>query len=126
MTITPLERTIDLPRMVAYAGATWDWHRLHYDLEFIERMKVPAPVVDGQIFGALLAEMLLDHFGPRAFIRSLSIQFKAMVFAGATVTCEGTVTGRDDDEVTCELVVRDGERVAVTGAATVRVDDEGA
>ena len=29
MTELSLERTIELADMVAYAGATWDWHRLH-------------------------------------------------------------------------------------------------
>lgn len=121
--IEPLERTLDLPRMVAYAGATWDWHRLHYDSEFIARMKVPAPVVDGQMLGALLAEMLLEHFGARAFIRRLSITYKAMVFAGETVRCEGTVTAHEGDEVLADLVVHAGDKIAATGHAAVRVDD---
>lgn len=124
MTIEPLERTIDLPRMIAYAGATWDWHRLHYDPAFVERMGVKAPVVDGQIFGALLAEMLLDHFGPRAFITSLSVRYRAMVFAGEAIRCEGTVSQHTDDGVTVGLTVSAGDKIAATGRATVRVPME--
>ena len=33
--IPPLERTIGLTDMVAYAGATWDWHKLHYDQAYV-------------------------------------------------------------------------------------------
>ena len=46
-----LERTIELPDMISYAGATWDWHRLHYDPQYLAEKQLPAPVVDGQAFG---------------------------------------------------------------------------
>ena len=49
----PLERTMHLADMVAYAGATWDWHRLHYDSAWLGERGSTAPVVDGQMFGAL-------------------------------------------------------------------------
>jgi acyl dehydratase len=33
--VTTLERKLDLMRMIAYAGATWDWARLHYDPAYV-------------------------------------------------------------------------------------------
>jgi acyl dehydratase len=87
-----IERRLDLVRMIAYAGATWDWARLHYDPAYVAERKLPAPVIDGQMLGALQAEMLLDWLGPRAFIRRLSFRLRAMVFAGETVRCDGEVT----------------------------------
>ena len=99
--ITPLERTIELADMIAYAGATWDWHRLHYDRDFLASNGLPAPVVDGQVFGALLVAALQDYFGPDAAVRRLSFRFKNLVFAGETVRVHGEVTG-----------------VSVTGTAT--------
>ncbi len=95
--VPPLERTIELPDMVAYAGATWDWHRLHYDHDYLASKQVPAPVVDGQVFGALLAEQLLDWLGPRAVLLTLHFRFKALVFAGETVRCLATVTAIEAD-----------------------------
>ena len=53
-----------LADMVAYAGSTWDWHRLHYDSAWLDAKGIPAPVVDGQMFGALIAQQLQDWFGP--------------------------------------------------------------
>ena len=41
-----LERTIELADMVAYAGATWDWHRLHYDSAWLASRGLDRPVVD--------------------------------------------------------------------------------
>ncbi|MEO6821103.1 MAG: MaoC/PaaZ C-terminal domain-containing protein [Candidatus Nanopelagicales bacterium] len=89
--VPALDRTITLPDMVAYAGATWDWHRLHYDPAYLAQKKLPAPVVDGQLFGALLAEQLQDWLGPAAVLRRLHFRFKNLVFAGETVRCTATV-----------------------------------
>jgi acyl dehydratase len=115
-----LERTIELPDMVAYAGATWDWHRLHYDTAWLAERGLDRPVVDGQLFGALLAEMVLDWAGPDATLTALSFRFKNLVFAGETVRCTGTVTAEDGDLVSLECrveVVGENARVAVAPAS---------
>jgi len=98
-----LERTVTLVDMIAYAGATWDFYRLHYDPEFVAAAGVPGPVVDGQLFGALFAELLQDAFGPRCFVHELSFTFRNLMFAGETVRCEGTVASVSDDRVTVDL-----------------------
>lgn len=132
-TLPPLERTIDLVSMVAYAGATWDWHRMHYDRDFVAAKGFDAPVVDGQVFGALMVEALQDGLGPRARVRTLDFRFRSMVHAEETVRV--TATRVDDSDaggaLTFDLVVEvtgigDSEqasdpRVAVTGSATVEV-----
>jgi len=119
--IPPLERALTQVRMVAYGGATWDWHRLHYEPEYAAARDIAGPIVDGQMFGALLAEALLDWLGPRAFIRRMSFRLRAMVFAGETVRCEGEVTSiaaeRDCDVVQVAQRVRVGERIAVEPAS---------
>jgi acyl dehydratase len=120
MTDLVLERTIELPDMVAYAGATWDWHRLHYDGEWLAERGLDRPVVDGQLFGALLAEMVLDWAGVGATLTALSFRFKSLVFAGETVRCTGTVTAEDGDTVSIDCrveVVGDNARVAVAPAS---------
>lgn len=120
MTELSLERTIELPDMVAYAGATWDWHRLHYDTAWLAERGLDRPVIDGQLFGALLAEMVLDWAGPGAELTALSFRFKGFVFAGETVRCTGRVTSVEDGVTSLECrvdVVGDGARVAVAPAA---------
>ena len=120
MTEMSLERTIELPDMVAYAGATWDWHRLHYDSAWLAERGLERPVVDGQLFGALLAEMVLVWAGPGAELTALSFRFKGFVFAGETVRCTGRVTSVEDGLTTLECrvdVVGDDARVAVAPAA---------
>ena len=119
--IPPLERVLTQVRMAAYGGATWDWHRLHYEPEYAAARNLAGPVVDGQMFGALLAEVLIDWLGPRAFIRRMSFRLRAMVVAGETVRCEGEVTSiaseKDCDVVLVVQRVRVGERIAVEPAS---------
>ncbi|WP_344458544.1 MaoC/PaaZ C-terminal domain-containing protein, partial [Actinocorallia aurantiaca] len=107
--VPALERRIGLSDMVAYAGATWDWYRLHYDPEFVKAARVPGPVVDGQVFGALLVEQIQDWLGPRCFVRKLDFTFKALVFAEETVRCEGSVVEVGEDYLVLE------QRVVVVG-----------
>ncbi|WP_372727754.1 MaoC/PaaZ C-terminal domain-containing protein [Nocardioides sp.] len=115
-----LERTMHLADMVAYAGATWDWHRLHYDSAWLEARGIPAPVVDGQMFGALIAQQLQDWCGPDARIERLRFRFKNLVYAGETVSCAATVTAVEDGVATVECridVLGDNARVAVAPAS---------
>src|ERR1700758_2012694 len=115
--IPPLERALTQVRLVAYGAATWDWHRLHYEPQYAAAHNIAGPIVDGQMFGALLAEAILDWLGPRAFIRRMSFRLRAMVFAGETVRCEGEVTSiaaeQDCDVVRVAQRVRVRERIAV-------------
>jgi acyl dehydratase len=78
--------------LVAYGGATWDWHRLHYDDGFAKEMGLPAPVIDGQIYGALFAKQAIAWLGPKAFIRRLDFRMRSMAFAGDTLRIEGQVS----------------------------------
>lgn len=119
------ERTVDLTRMVRYAAATWDWHRLHYDGDHASALGFPGPVVDGQMFGAFLAEQVLDCFGPHTVVLSISFRFRAMVFAGETVAVTGRVvsihaepTGK---RVTVEQAINVGDRLCVTGTTVALV-----
>jgi hydroxyacyl-ACP dehydratase HTD2-like protein with hotdog domain len=118
--VPPLERQLTQMRLVAYGAATWDWHRLHYDSEYAIARNIPRPVVDGQMFGALLAEALIDWLGPDAFIRRLSFRLRAMVFAGETVRCEGEVTSAATEingTILCvSQRVRVGDKIAVDAA----------
>jgi acyl dehydratase len=118
--------TLGSADLVAYAGATWDWHRLHHDQAYARSIGFPAPVVDGQLFGALLVEQLQDALGPSAFVRELDVRYRAPVFVDETVRCEATVTAVDGGhlELQQRVVVVGAEaddREAVTATAVVEV-----
>lgn len=112
--------------LVAYGAATWDWHRLHYDLEYARSKKLPGTLVDGQAFGAVLARAALDWAGPRAFIMRLNFKMKSMAFAGDTLVAQGEVTAMralHGGMHLATLVQRlmNGERVCAEAVTDVRI-----
>ena len=114
--LRPLHRRIALADMVAYGAATWDWHRLHYDEAHARRLGAPAPLVDGQMLGALLAECVLRAAGPSARLVRLAYRNRSPVHAGETVTCSGTIATSDDAGFSVDLSVSVGDRLAVAPA----------
>lgn len=116
--LTPLQRTFTTVDLVAYGAATWDWHRLHYDLEHARSMNLPSVIVDGQMFGAVLARAALDWAGPRAFIARLSFKMRSMAFAGETVVAEGEVAAVSDRTVVL------AQRITSTGGLVAEATTE--
>ena len=78
--LTPLRKRIDLPRMMAYGAATWDFIRVHYDADHVRELGFPGPFVDGQMLGAFLAQHVQDWAGPGAFLRKLGFRNRVMVY----------------------------------------------
>ena len=122
-----LKKDLDLPRLVAYAAATWDYIRVHYDAQYMQARGLRGPVVDGQMYGALLAQLVQDWAGPDAFLRKLSFRNRSMVFAGEYVTCYGVVakkyTENDENLVELKLWVDNpkGEKAIEPASAVVRM-----
>ena len=111
--------------LVAYGAATWDWHRLHYDLDYARSKNLPGTLIDGQAFGAVFARVALDWAGPRAFIMRLSFKMKSMAFAGDTLSAAGEVTAiRAVDGahiVTLAQRLMNGERLASDCTTEIRL-----
>ena len=101
-TIPPLVKKITLVQNVMYSAATWDFHRHHYDREFIQSKGFPGPFVDGQMFGAFLTQMVTQWIGPKGVLKKMGLNYRVMAFPGDTVTCQGQVT---------EKYKKDGEQL---------------
>lgn len=89
--------TVSLHSLVKYAAATWDFHRYHYDPEFAKSVGMPAPFADGQMFGALLARLVMSWAGRDAFMRRLQYRQNATVFADETIMVTGQVRRKSID-----------------------------
>ena len=116
-----LERQFTAVDLVAYGAATWDWHRLHYDLEYAHSKKLPGVIVDGQAFGALLARAALEWAGPKAFITKMSFRMKSMAFAGDTLRAEGEVFAVVGNRVTLLQRLLNGGKVAAEAITEIRL-----
>ncbi len=91
--------------MVAYAGATWDWHRIHYENEYLKARGIDHPVVDGQVFGAYAVQAIQDWLGPKAFVSSLDFRFTQLVYANEIVRCDGEIIKVSDEGLSIDMKV---------------------
>ena len=125
-TILPAEeKKFSAADLVMYGAATWDWHRLHYDTTFTETMNLPAPVIDGQIYGALFAKQAVSWLGPQAFVRRLDFRMRSMAFANDTLRTQGEVSETRSEENTDIIVLRQrltsGERTIAEATTEVHL-----
>jgi acyl dehydratase len=100
-----LQKQCTLTSMVAYAGATWDWHRLHYDMVYLKSKNLDAPVVDGQVFGAYAVQAIQDWLGETAFISSLDLRYAGLVFAEEHVQVSGQISEITKDQIVLSLEI---------------------
>lgn len=121
--IDPVVKAITLPGMMAYGAATWDFIRLHYDADYVRERGFPAPFVDGQMFGGILAQAVQDWAGAGAFLRKLAFRNRVMTYPGDTITVHGVVTDTDaaDRRVSLDLWIdnQKGERVVHPAGAEI-------
>lgn len=114
-----------LTSLVMYAAATWDFHRYHYDTRYVNERGFPAPFVDGQMLGALIARQLMQWGGRDAFLRRLSYRLSAMVFAGEQIVLSGEVvrtqidSGRGLAVCQVDIVKPDGTKVVSAAEGTL-------
>lgn len=119
------QKTFSTADLVAYGAATWDWHRLHYDLEYVRSRDLPNVIVDGQVFGALFARQAIRWAGPRAFVVRMNMRMRSMTFAGDTLQGSGEVADLRP-EATVDIAVLaqrllNGERLVAECATEVRL-----
>ncbi len=121
------DRDVTLVDMVAYSGATWDWHRMHYDSDWAREAGFPGPVLDGQQLGAWLAALSQEAAGPEWRLAEMEFRFAHTVHPGDVVRCAVRNTRRDEAELGYELTALvvgvDGEDryPALTGASATLV-----
>lgn len=125
--LPPLAIDVTLTSLVMYAGATWDFHRYHYDLAYVTERGIRAPFMDGQMVGALLSRQLMQWGGADAFVRRLSYRLRTMVFAGDRILLTGQVTGTQMESgraiALCSLsiVKPDGAHVVQDAVAAIEI-----
>lgn len=125
--LPPLDIEISLTALVVYAAATWDFHRYHYDPALSAQAGSPAPFMDGQMAGALMASHVMSWAGPDAFVRKLSFRLRNMVCAGERIVLAATVTkvapglGVGFVELVLSVAKADGTEVVREASATVEL-----
>lgn len=119
--LAPQDFHVTLEALVRYAAATWDFHHVHYDAAAAKAAGMAAPIMDGQMAGALLARLAMAWGGRGAFLRRLAYRQTRPVLAGERLVIHGKVSGKTRRDghalVALELGIRTADGADVVRAA---------
>jgi 3-hydroxybutyryl-CoA dehydratase len=122
--VAPVARTIDQPRIDAYADASADHNPIHVDAAFAAGTPFGGTIAHGMLVLALLGEMMHAAHG-EAWRRSgrLKVRFKAPTRPGDTVTASATSSKSSDGaiEYAVQCANQRGE-ILIEGRASVTED----
>jgi acyl dehydratase len=110
----------------AYADASGDQNPLHQDDEFARSVGFPGIIAHGMFSMAHLVTALKDWVGDPAALRSIKVQFRAVVYMDETLVAKGRVASRDEAgrRVTLDVwaeLERDGRTVQAIKNSTAVV-----
>lgn len=76
-----------------FSAATWNAHRIHYDLPYARSEGYPGVLVHAHLHGAYLAEAALAWTDGVGRLRRFRWENRAVAVAGDVLTCTGRVCG---------------------------------
>jgi acyl dehydratase len=100
----------------AYADASGDQNPLHQDDDFARSVGFPGIIAHGMFSMAHLAKSLKDWAGNPAALKSISVQFRSVVYMDETLVAKGRVASKNEatKEVTLDIweeLEREGKTV---------------
>jgi acyl dehydratase len=122
--ITPLVKQPTTRQLVMWAGAVGDYNPIHYDKDFAQGRGLSGVIVQGQLAGSFLSQLITDWIGEEGMVRKLSCSYKGMNYPGESLICKGKVTKKYVEQgehyVECSIWVEKakGEKT-VSGMAVV-------
>jgi acyl dehydratase len=121
-----VDRACDGVRSVQHAGATENYHRIHWDDAYAREEGLPRAIVNNGLLLVWLERLLEDTYGADAMVCSLRARYRAPVLLDEPVRCGGVVTGATTVEATTrlelDLWIRDpAGQTRVDGQAVVEV-----
>ena len=90
--ITPLVKQPTTTQLVMWAGASGDYNPIHYDKDFAQSRGLPGVIVQGQLAGSFLGQLVTDWMGGQGMLRNLNCSYKGMNYPGETIICKGRVS----------------------------------
>ena len=122
--ITPLIKHPTTRQLVMWAGTSGDYNPIHYDKDFAQSRGLPGVVVQGQLVGSFLGQLMTDWIGEQGVLNKLSCSYKGMNYPGEAIICRGKVNRKyvEDGEhyLECSFWAENASREkTVTGTAVV-------
>ena len=125
-TIPPATERVTNAQLFFFSAATYNGHRIHYDLPYAQSEGHPTILVHGPLQSALMAKTLRDWVGPRGRLLRLRTQNRASAFPEEDLVFTGRVTATRLEDgagiVECDVWEQKADgQVVMPGSATVRV-----
>ncbi|MCM3454585.1 MaoC family dehydratase [Heyndrickxia oleronia] len=122
-------KTITETDFILFAGVSGDFNPIHIDAEYAKQTRFKQRIAHGLLTSSLLSQLLGVHLpGKGAVYVEQTIQFKAPVFIGDTITAQGTVQEIDEKRRILTLLTQcfnqEGTLV-LTGTAKMMVPEDG-
>ncbi len=124
--IPSLSRVVTRGDVKAYAEAGGDQNPLHQDDDFARSVGFPGIIAHGMFSMAHLTKAVKDWAGNPAALKSIDVQFRAVVYMDEVLVAKGRVASKDaaSKQVTLDVwaeLERDGEVVKPIKNATAVV-----
>jgi hydroxyacyl-ACP dehydratase HTD2-like protein with hotdog domain len=109
-------------QLFLYSAATWNPHRIHYDVDYARFEGHSDIIVHGPLQGAWLSQYVTDWAGPAGRLLNLSWRNRASALPETDYRFRGRVTAIDGDTVSLDVweETLDGA-VLMPGQAVVRL-----
>ncbi len=114
--IPPLSKVVKREDVKAYADASGDQNPLHQDDAFARSVGFPGIIAHGMFSMAHVAKAVTDWLGNPGALKSIQVQFRAVLFMDETLVARAEVASKDEVTRRVKLRVwaevdRAGERV---------------
>ncbi|HEX9410451.1 MAG TPA: MaoC/PaaZ C-terminal domain-containing protein [Actinomycetota bacterium] len=114
--IPPLSKVVKREDVKAYADASGDQNPLHQDDAFARSVGFPGIIAHGMFSMAHVAKAVTDWLGDPGALKSIEVQFRAVVYMDETLVARAEVAAKDEVTRRVRLrvwaeVERAGERV---------------
>ena len=103
--VPPLAKVVKREEVKAYADASGDQNPLHQDDSFARSVGFPGIIAHGMFSMAHLTKAITDWVGDPAALKSLKVQFRAVVFMDETLVAKGKIVALDESSRRARLAV---------------------
>jgi 3-hydroxybutyryl-CoA dehydratase len=115
-------KTISEADIVMYAGVSGDTNPVHMNAEFAEQTMFKERIAHGMLSASLLSTIFGTKLpGPGSIYMNQSLNFKAPVCIGDTVTAKATIREINGKRVSFDCECKIGDTVVLDGEATLMV-----
>jgi acyl dehydratase len=125
--IPPLSKVVRREDVKAYADASGDQNPLHQDDGLARSVGFPGIIAHGMFSMAHVTKAVTDWLGDAGALKSMRVQFRAVVFMGETLVAKGRVVAVDPEARRARLAItaeveREGVRQLVIKNSEAEVE----